>query len=83
MRGVAPDSPTASVKVVGDLTQYCSVKKIAKPETLVETLHVRSLQGLTKVVLGSDPCDMSELTKQITSLSCRKEIFPATFIWVF
>jgi hypothetical protein len=32
--------------------QYCSVKKIAKPETLVETLYVTSLQGLTKAVLS-------------------------------
>jgi hypothetical protein len=32
----------------GSESQYSSVKKIVKPETPVETLHVTSLQGLTE-----------------------------------
>jgi hypothetical protein len=39
----------ASQYLLGFNTARCA--KIAKPETLVETLHVTSLQGLTKAVL--------------------------------
>jgi hypothetical protein len=33
--------------------QYCSVKKIVKPETSVLMLHVTSLHALTKAVFDS------------------------------
>ncbi len=52
--------------------QYCSVKKIAKRETLVETLHVTSLHSLTEQY--SSPKNMKILQRVKNTLNLATEI---------
>jgi hypothetical protein len=63
---------------INNLTQYCSVKTIVKPETLVETLHVTSLHSLTEQYWNLTPSLQGKGNKKIKFYRCDNRVD-----WIF